>query len=120
MNGRFVNIINSNKPVLVDFFADWCQPCKQMSPILKEVKSELKENVRIIKVNVDKNPAIATRYQIRSIPTVIVFKNGEPIWELRTPHPSRALEGMEQCWWWRRMNHPLSANLTVGFLPRGK
>ncbi|HSO89149.1 MAG TPA: thioredoxin [Draconibacterium sp.] len=81
MNGRFLNIINSNKPVLVDFFADWCQPCKQMSPILKEVKSELKENVRIIKVNVDKNPAIATRYQIRSIPTVIVFKNGEPIWK---------------------------------------
>jgi thioredoxin 1 len=80
MNGRFVSIINSNKPVLVDFFADWCQPCKQMSPILKEVKSELKENVRIIKVNVDKNPAIATRYQIRSIPTVIVFKNGEPQW----------------------------------------
>jgi thioredoxin 1 len=81
MNGRFLNIINSNRPVLVDFFADWCQPCKQMSPILKEVKSELKESVRIIKVNVDKNPAIATRYQIRSIPTVIVFKNGEPIWK---------------------------------------
>jgi thioredoxin 1 len=81
MNGRFLNIINSNRPVLVDFFADWCQPCKQMSPILKEVKSELKESVRIIKVNVDKNPAIATRYQIRSIPTVIVFKKGEPIWK---------------------------------------
>jgi thioredoxin 1 len=80
MNGRFLNIINSNKPVLVDFFAEWCQPCKQMSPILKEVKSELKESVRIIKVNVDKNPAIATRYQIRSIPTIIVFKNGEPQW----------------------------------------
>lgn len=80
MNERFLNIINSNKPVLVDFFADWCQPCKQMSPILKEVKSELKESVRIIKVNVDKNPAIATRYQIRSIPTIIVFKNGEPQW----------------------------------------
>jgi thioredoxin 1 len=80
MNRRFLNIINSNKPVLVDFFADWCQPCKQMSPILKEVKSELKESVRIIKVNVDKNPGIATRYQIRSIPTIIVFKNGEPQW----------------------------------------
>jgi thioredoxin 1 len=80
VNGRFLNIINSEKPVLVDFFADWCQPCKQMSPVLKEVKSELKESVRIIKVNVDNNPVIATRYQIRSIPTLVVFKNGQPCW----------------------------------------
>jgi len=81
MNGRFLSIINSNKPVLVDFFADWCEPCKQMSPILKEVKLEFKDNIRIIKVNVDKNPVIATKYQIRSIPTVIVFKNGELQWK---------------------------------------
>lgn len=80
MNGRFLNIINSDKPVLVDFFADWCQPCKQMGPILKEIKSELKDSVKIIKVNVDKNPLIATTYQIRSIPTIIVFKNGEVQW----------------------------------------
>ena len=91
MNGRFVNIINSNKPVLVDFYADWCGPCKQMPPILKEVKSELKENVRIIKVNVDKNPAIATRYQIRSIPTIIIFKNGEPQWTGVGLHPANEL-----------------------------
>ena len=81
MHGRFVSIINSDKPVLVDFYADWCGPCKQMPPILKEVKSELKENVRIIKVNVDKNPTIATRYQIKNIPTVIIFKRGEPCWK---------------------------------------
>jgi thioredoxin 1 len=81
MNERFLHIINSDKPVLVDFFADWCEPCKQMAPILKDVKSELKENVRILKVNVDKNPVIATKYQIRSIPTVIIFKNGEPQWK---------------------------------------
>ena len=80
MNGRFLNIINSDIPVLVDFYADWCQPCKHMAPILKEIKSELKETVRIIKVDVDKNPVIATRYKIRSIPTVIIFKNGEPQW----------------------------------------
>ncbi len=80
MNGRFLNIINSSNPVLVDFYADWCGPCKQMPPILKEIKSEFKENVRIIKVNVDKNPIIASRYHIRSIPTVIIFKNGEPCW----------------------------------------
>lgn len=81
MNGRFVSIIKSNKPVLVDFFAEWCRPCKQMSPILKEVKSELKDNVRIIKVDVDKNPMIATHYQIQSIPTLVVFKNGQPCWK---------------------------------------
>lgn len=80
MNGRFLNIINSEKPVLVDFYAEWCGPCKLMPSILKEVKSELKENVRIIKVDVDKNPVIATRYQIRSVPTIMVFKNGEPLW----------------------------------------
>ena len=78
MNERFLNIINSDKPVLVDFFADWCEPCKQMAPILKDVKMELKENIRILKVNVDKNPVIATKYQIRNVPTVIIFKNGQP------------------------------------------
>jgi len=67
--------------VLVDFYAEWCGPCKQMTPILKQVKSELNDSVRIIKVDVDKNPVIATRYQIRSVPTVIVFKNGEPQWK---------------------------------------
>lgn len=80
MIGKFNNIINSSKPVLVDFYADWCGPCKQMPPILKQVKEELKEHVRIIKVNVDKNPQIATKYQIRSIPTLMIFKNGEMKW----------------------------------------
>ncbi len=80
MSAKFQSIINSNKPVLVDFYADWCAPCKQVPAILKEVKEALKENVRIIKVDVDKNPVIATKYQIRSLPTVMVFKNGEAKW----------------------------------------
>ncbi len=65
---------------MVDFYADWCGPCKQVPPILKQVKDEFKESVRIIKVNVDKNPFIATQYQIRSIPTLIIFKEGMPRW----------------------------------------
>ncbi len=82
MSGKFNSIINSKKPVLVDFYADWCAPCKMVGPILKRVKDELKENVRIIKVNVDKNPAIATKYQIRNIPTLILFKDGEVKWKV--------------------------------------
>ncbi len=80
MIAKFKNIINSNKPVLVDFYADWCMPCKQMPPILKQVKDELKEQVRIIKVDVDRNPQIASQFQIRSIPTLMLFKNGEAKW----------------------------------------
>lgn len=77
---RFQNIINSNNLVLVDFYADWCIPCKQVPPILKQVKQELDEKLRIIKVNVDKNPMIATKYHIRSLPTVLIFKKGEVVW----------------------------------------
>ena len=80
MIGKFKNIINSGRPVLVDFYADWCGPCKQMPAILKQVKDELREQVRIIKVDVDRNPNIATKYQIRSIPTLMLFKNGEAKW----------------------------------------
>ena len=80
MQAKFENIINSKRPVLVDFYADWCGPCKQMPPILKKVKEELKEGVRIIKVNVDKNPLIASKYKIRNIPTVMVFKKGQALW----------------------------------------
>lgn len=80
MIGKFKHIISSNRPVLVDFYADWCGPCKQMPAILKQVKDELREQVRIIKVDVDRNPQIATKYQIRSIPTLMLFKNGEAKW----------------------------------------
>ncbi len=80
MSAKFENIINSKRPVLVDFYADWCMPCKQLTPILKEVKDTLKEGVRIIKVDVDKNPLIASKYQIRNLPTMMVFKDGEAKW----------------------------------------
>ena len=80
MKGNFNQIINNYKPVLVDFYADWCGPCKLQTPVLKEICREIGDKARLIKIDVDKNPAIAQRYQVRSIPTLILFKNGKPIW----------------------------------------
>ncbi len=80
MRQKFNKIIKSERPVLVDFYADWCQPCKEIPPILKEVKSTFKESIRIIKVNVDNNPFIASHYQVKSIPTLILFKRGSVQW----------------------------------------
>ena len=77
---KFQEIINQNKPVLVDFFATWCGPCKTQTPILDEVKQRLGDQVSIIKINVDKNQQVATQYQVRSVPTLIIFKNGEVKW----------------------------------------
>jgi len=80
MKGDFNEIINSSKPTLVDFYADWCGPCKAQSPILKEVSHEASDRVRIIKIDVDKNNLVASKYQIRGVPTLILFKNGQPVW----------------------------------------
>jgi thioredoxin 1 len=76
MKANFNSIINSETPVLVDFFATWCGPCKTQSPILAELASELGDKIKIIKIDVDQNPEIATRYQIQSVPTLMIFKNG--------------------------------------------
>ena len=77
MKGKFQDIIDQNKPVLVDFYADWCGPCQMMAPVLKEVAEEFGEQVTIIKVDVDKNQPVARRFGVRSIPNLILFKNGE-------------------------------------------
>ncbi|WP_320112926.1 thioredoxin [Draconibacterium orientale] len=94
MIAKFKNIINCKRPVLVDFYADWCGPCKQMPAILKQVKSELKENVKIIKVDVDRNPNIASKYQIRSIPTLMLFKDGELKWSGMGVRPAHEVKSI--------------------------
>lgn len=80
MKNSFSNIINSDIPVLVDFFADWCGPCKMLAPILKQVKEELGEKIKIIKIDVDKNQQIAVKYQVRGVPTMLLFKNKKQLW----------------------------------------
>ena len=77
----FSDIINDNKPVLIDFFATWCGPCQTMSPILKQVKDELGDQVKIIKIDVDKNQAIAQKFQVRGVPTFMLYKNGKQVWK---------------------------------------
>lgn len=77
----FNELINQKVPVLVDFKADWCGPCKSMIPILKDVKQQLKETISIIKIDVDKNPSLASQYQIRGVPTLIIFKEGKEVWK---------------------------------------
>ncbi|PSG86292.1 thioredoxin [Aurantibacter aestuarii] len=76
----FSELINKEQPVLVDFYADWCGPCQTMMPILEEVKKELGDAVSIIKINIDKNQNIATRFQVRGVPTFMLYKNGEQVW----------------------------------------
>ncbi len=80
MKSSFNKIINSKTPVLVDFFADWCGPCKMLAPILKDVKEELGDAIKIVKIDVDKNQSIAAKYQVRGVPTMLLFKNGKQVW----------------------------------------
>jgi thioredoxin 1 len=79
-NKSFSDIIKGNKPVLVDFSAEWCGPCKMMPPILKEVKDKMGDSVTILKMDIDRNPAVASAYQIQSVPTLIVFRDGQVKW----------------------------------------
>lgn len=78
--GKFSEIISKDKLVLVNFFAEWCGPCKMMTPVLKQVKDNLGERVSIIKIDVDKNQSLAAKYQVRGVPTLLLFKNGQQVW----------------------------------------
>ena len=77
----FQQILNDPKPVLIDFYAEWCGPCKMMPPILKELKEKMGETLRIIKIDVDKNQQIASKYQVRGVPTLMLMKEGSVLWK---------------------------------------
>ncbi|MBO6586061.1 MAG: thioredoxin [Gracilimonas sp.] len=77
----FSELIKGETPVLVDFYADWCAPCKMMPPILKQLKSEMGDRLNIIKIDTERNPDVAIRYQVRGIPNLILFRKGEVLWQ---------------------------------------
>lgn len=92
----FGSLINSDTPVLVDFFATWCGPCKMMAPILKDVKEKMGDSVKIIKIDVDKNPQLAAQYNIQGVPTLMVFRNGHTKWRQSGVVQARQLEQILQ------------------------
>ncbi|MDE6265245.1 MAG: thioredoxin [Paramuribaculum sp.] len=89
---EFNDIIKETKPTLVDFFATWCGPCKMQAPILEEVKKKLGDSVNILKVDVDQNPELSAQFSIRSVPTLILFKDGEAVWRGYGLHQADMLE----------------------------
>lgn len=87
----FSELINGSSPVLVDFYADWCGPCKMMAPILKEIAAEYQGKIKVVKVDVDRNPEAARTYHIQGVPTLILFRNGQILWQQAGAIPAHQL-----------------------------
>ena len=94
MSQKFQELINSERPVLIDFFATWCQPCKVQSSVLTSVKENVGEKARIVKIDVDQFPAIAAEYGVRGVPTLAIFKNGQLLWKQSGVHDVNTLTNL--------------------------
>lgn len=88
VKGNFDKLIAGDKPVLVDFFATWCGPCRAVPPILKQVKEQLGEQVKIVKVDIDRNRVVADRFKVQAVPTLILFRNGRVVWRQAGVQPA--------------------------------
>jgi thioredoxin 1 len=91
-NGNFSSLVNSEKLTFVDFSAEWCGPCKTMAPILQDLKSRVGDKARIIKIDIDRNPQAAAAYQVQSVPTLMLFKNGNVLWRQSGVVPAHFLQ----------------------------
>lgn len=91
MKASFSTLTKGETPVLVDFYADWCAPCKMLAPVLKQVKDQLGDRIKIVKVDVDRNSNVAGKYQVRGVPTLVLFKQGKVVWRQSGVQPKEAL-----------------------------